>query len=106
MAKKPYTERDVINSIRRNQDISIDTVNKTINILINSTNIGNSTYGKIDYLVKVHDYIVVRVNHIKTFRYNRPKNDNNDNVNYKMNNHRDKLNIPKIVKNTMRKVKM
>lgn len=52
--KKHYDEQECIKSIKRNKNITINTVSKTIQY--SSIGIGNSTWGKIDCLCHYHGY--------------------------------------------------
>lgn len=71
MSRKQYTEDEVINALRRKNDIRVDYFNKEIKILSDKVlsktgevvdnpakkfDLGNGSWGKIDYLVKVHGY--------------------------------------------------
>lgn len=59
--KKNYNEKSVTDLLKKNPDIKVNIVNKSLEIVIDSDRIGNSTWGKIDYLAKVHGYTVTRV---------------------------------------------
>lgn len=54
--KKEYNEKYVVDILRKNQDIRINEGNKTIEISYGFDKLGNSTWGKIDYLEKVHGW--------------------------------------------------
>ena len=54
MSKKTYDEVSVIRSLSKNSDIRIN--NTTIEVVSNSTKVGNGSWGKIDYLCKVCHY--------------------------------------------------
>lgn len=58
---KKYDEASVVRTLAKNPDIEIDGIRKLIEVVIDSTNVGNGSWGKIDYLSKVHGYIVMRV---------------------------------------------
>ena len=105
MAKKEYTEQSVIRSLSKNNDIIVNTKDLTIETLKDSTSIGNSSYGKIDYLCKVHGYRHFIVNSLSNKKANRVRNDNNEEQNVIKGNKRDKLNMASMVKNTMKKNK-
>lgn len=64
MAKKPYDEVSVIKILSKKKDCSIS--NKRIEVLSKAKGLGNSTWGKIDYLVKVHGYTISVVNKFGT----------------------------------------
>lgn len=61
MKKKNYDEAKVIRIISKKRDIRVNGVNKTIEVVKNSTEIGNGSWGKIDYLCGVHGYVVLFV---------------------------------------------
>lgn len=50
MKKKNYDEVSVIRSITKKADVSVDYVNKIIQVKEDSNEVGNGTWGKIDYL--------------------------------------------------------
>lgn len=56
-----YDEVSVIASLMRKSTINVDRGNKTISILKESTEIGNTSWGKIDYLVNHCKYHVCYV---------------------------------------------
>lgn len=66
MARK-HTLDEVLKSLKNKHDVKIDSLNKTIKVLkgnakIAKNDVGNGSWGKIDYLVKVHGYDLFRVN--------------------------------------------
>lgn len=61
MKTKKYDEASVVRILSKNPDIEIKR-DKTVEVLINSTNVGNGSWGKIDYLCKVHGYVLIRIN--------------------------------------------
>lgn len=76
MSRKQYTEDEVIKTLRRKNDIRVDSFKKEIQILSNKIftkrgdivdnpakkfDLGNGSWGKIDYLIKVHDYHTCKV---------------------------------------------
>ena len=63
MAKKHYDEVSVVKSLSRKSSIRITTNGRYnhIQILKDAVDVGNGSWGKIDYLTKVHGYIPVRV---------------------------------------------
>ena len=50
MKKKNYDEVSVIRSITKKADISVDYSNKIVQVKKDSNEVGNGTWGKIDYL--------------------------------------------------------
>jgi hypothetical protein len=107
MAKKrAYDEVSVVRSLSKKNSISINTVNMTINVLKDSPEVGNGSWGKIDYLRKVHGYVVVFVKSInKRPAQPQQEDDNVGAVNTKSAKREAKLNMVSMVKSTMRKVK-
>lgn len=73
MAKKiAYDETRVIRSLSKKNSIRVNTSNRVIEILRDSTDVGNGSWGKIDYLCKVHNYSYAFVSSIsgkRKFRY-------------------------------------
>ena len=51
-----YDEVSVVSSLMKKSTISIDRGNKTITILKDSTELGNGSWGKIDFLVRYCKY--------------------------------------------------
>lgn len=60
MAKAHYDEAKVLRSVQK-KGININSVTKTIEIPTNQINIGNSTWGKIDYLTNYCGYVYIKV---------------------------------------------
>lgn len=105
MTKQIYTENSVIRTLSKIRDIDIDTRNKSIYIIKGTTQLGNSSYGKIDYLIKVHGYKSFYVDTLSKSRATvDTKIDNDSSVIVKANK-RDKINMVSMVKNTMKKIK-
>lgn len=50
MKKKNYDEASVIRSITKKADVSVDYANKIVRVKKDSNEVGNGTWGKIDYL--------------------------------------------------------
>lgn len=103
MANKTYNEYDIIRILSKNFNINIDSVKKVIKTLKDANNIGNGTYGKISYLVKVHGYTHEIVNKLSNKR-KLIDNDDNNNVDYKPTK-RNKINMVSMVKTTIKKNK-
>ena len=101
MSKAAYNEFSVVKIISRNRDIKVNTHEKTIQIVANSTNIGNGTYGKIDYLTKVHGYVVIKVNAINKNAKHLVITEEEPNY---IPNKRNKINLSNMVKHYIKKV--
>lgn len=102
MAKKEYNEYDVIRILNKKTSVKVNSYNKTIEILVNPIDLGNSSYGKIDYLVKIHHYTVIKVDKIINKTYNNIKEEKTD---YNIKSKRNKINIVSMVKNVMKRNK-
>lgn len=61
MAKTHYDEASVIRSLSRKNSVHINSVNKTIEVVKDNNDVGNGSWGKIDYLTKIHNYVVLFV---------------------------------------------
>ena len=59
MKKKNYDEVSVIRSITKKEDVSVNYVNKIIQVKKDSNEVGNGTWGKIDYLCHYCGYIYI-----------------------------------------------
>lgn len=60
MTKKvSYDEVSVAKSLSRKSSVSVNTNVKVITIKLGATDVGNGSWGKIDYLCKVHGYTYV-----------------------------------------------
>lgn len=105
MAKNHYDEASVIRSLSRKSSIKINSIEKTIEVVKNNTDVGIGSWGKIDYLTKVHGYVVLFVKALK----NKPaKNLDNDNYNGRSNKtakREAKFNMAAMAKSAMKKVK-
>lgn len=109
MANKHYDEVSVVRALSRKSSIRITTngLYNHIQILKDATDVGNGSWGKIDYLTKVHGYIPVRVdtfigerNHI-----NANSEDNRSVVDTKTAKREKKFNMATMAKNAMKRVK-
>lgn len=107
--KKSYDEVSVIKALNRKTSISIKNealtngVHGVINVLKNATDLGNSSWGKIDYLIKVHNYKIYIVDNINKRQKINNSDDNNDIVNKKIIKRQAKLNMANMSKQAMRK---
>lgn len=104
--KKSYDEASVIRSLSKKNSININRSNMTIEVVKNSTDVGNGSWGKIDYLHKVHGYACVLVAAIK--RKNSIFINQNDSVeqnNTKIAKREAKFNMATMAKNAMKRVK-
>jgi len=63
MARKKYEVSEVIRLLSKKKDVSIDASRKIITISVGekAEGIGNSTWGKLDFLVHHNNYSLIRV---------------------------------------------
>ena len=101
---KKYDEVSVVKALERKSDISIDKVNKTIEIIKDSNEVGNGSWGKIDYLVKVHRYVYLFVKSHKNKKRNvkHPVEEKDEIINNKSAKHESKINAIKKIKSLMK----
>lgn len=59
MARKQHTLEEVLRSLGRKKDIRIS--GRVVQVKRNSAEVGNGSWGKIDYLHKVHGYSYLHV---------------------------------------------
>lgn len=104
MKKKNYDEVSVIRSITKKADVSVDYVNKIIQVKEDSNEVGNGTWGKIDYLCHYCGYIYVRPKTINNRKIiNREFGDDNDRKTSKKERKQLKLDMVKSAKKLMKK---
>ena len=107
MAKKiAYDETSVVRSLSKKGSIQVNPVNMTIEVLKNSTDVGNGSWGKIDYLRKVHGYVVIF--RAKLNKKSTPKkiaDEEDGNINSKTAKREAKFNMATMAKNAMKRVK-
>lgn len=104
MKKKNYDEVSVIRSITKKADVSVDYVNKIIQVKEDSNEVGNGTWGKIDYLCHYCGYIYVRPKTINNRKIiNREFGNDNDRKTSKKERKQLKLDMVKSTKKLMKK---
>lgn len=107
MTKKvSYDEVSVVKSLRKKNSISIDTNTKVITIKLKATDVGNGSWGKIDYLCKVHGYAYVfsfSVN--KSTKDIQEDSDDSSIINKKAAKRQAKLNMAAATKAVMHKIR-
>lgn len=104
MKKKNYDEVSVIKNITKKADVSVDYVNKIIQVKEDSNEVGNGTWGKIDYLCHYCGYIYVRPKTINNRKIiNREFGDDNDRKTSKKERKQLKLDMVKSTKKLMKK---
>lgn len=105
MKKKNYDEASVIKSITKKADVSVDYVNKVVSVKKDSCEVGNGTWGKIDYLCHYCGYICVRPSNIinnKKIINKEFGNDDNKRIS-KKEKRQLKLDMVKSIKKVMKK---
>lgn len=107
MAKKiAYDETSVVRSLSKKGSIQINTGSKTVKVVRDNTEVGNSSWGKIDYLRKVHGYVVTFTTKLsKKVTSNRTSNYEDSSINSKTAKREAKFNMAAMAKNAMRKAK-
>ena len=104
MKKKNYDEVSVIRSITKKADVSVDYVNKIIQVKEDSNEVGNGTWGKIDYLCHYCGYVYVRPKTINNRKIiNKEFGDDNDRKTSKKERKQLKLDMVKSTKKLMKK---
>ena len=105
MSKQKYDEASVLRSLARRKGININRSNKIIEINSNASDVGNGSWGKIDYLTNYCGWFA-RVD--KTF-IKKTSNEYIDNsereVISKKIKRENKLNLAKQIKDSMKKIK-
>ena len=101
MAKKHYDEVSVVRSLSRKSSIKIIPSLKGIEIKKGATDVGNGSWGKIDYLCHVHGYRVF----FTTFIAKSSTIDDGDGQTYRETKKSRKLNMAAMAKNAMKRVK-
>lgn len=104
MTKKSYDEASVIRSLSRKAEIRINSANRVVEVMKDATDVGNGSWGKIDYLTKVHGYVCCFVNSIKKKSVINQDNDSFVSSN-KTAKREGKLNMAAMAKSAMRKAK-
>lgn len=102
MSKRNYDEASVVRVLSKKKDIRINGINRTIEVVKNSSEVGNGSWGKIDYLRKVHGYVQLFVKQIGSKQH---ISDNNDDSAAVKSSKRDKINIANMAKSAMKRAK-
>lgn len=104
--KKVYDEVSVVRSLSKKASVYVNTVEKRIDIVKNNTELGNGSWGKIDYLTHVHGYVPVFVTNISARKSVKKFTDTDfDNTRSKASKREAKLNMAAMSKAAMKKVK-
>ena len=104
--KKVYDEVSVVRALSKKSSIYVNTVEKRIDIVKNNTELGNGSWGKIDYLTHVHGYVPVFVSNISARKsIKKVIETDTDNTRSKSSKREAKLNMAAMTKAAMKKVK-
>lgn len=104
--KKVYDEVSVVRALSKKASVYVNTVEKRIDIVKNNTELGNGSWGKIDYLTHVHGYVPVFVSNISARKSIKKVIETDaDNTRSKSSKREAKLNMAAMTKAAMKKVK-
>lgn len=106
MARKHHDEARCVRSLSKKNSICI--TKKCIEVLRGATDIGNGSWGKIDFLTKYCDYVCIFVPKLnsKTSRMlNTKENGDNISITAKAAKRERKLNMATMAKTAMKRVK-
>lgn len=106
MARKHYDEASCIRSLSKKNSICIK--GNCIEVLKGATDVGNGSYGKIDFLTKQCGYVCIFVNTL-TYKVSRMLNTKEDRDNIPITSkaikRESKLNMATMAKTAMKRVK-
>lgn len=107
MTKKvSYDEVSVAKSLSRKSSIKVYPNLKTVIIKKGATDVGNGSWGKIDYLCKVHGYVYIFSNLIGQFAKDvQEDSDDSSVINKKAAKRQAKLNMAAATKAVMHKIR-
>ena len=107
MTKKvSYDEVSVAKSLSRKSSVHVNTNTKIVTIKVGTTDVGNGSWGKIDYLCKVHGYVYVFSNSVgKSTKYFQEDSDDSSVINKKAAKRQAKLNMAAATKAVMHKIR-
>lgn len=105
MKKKNYDEVSVIKSITKKADVSVDYTNKIVQVKKDSNEVGNGTWGKIDYLCHYcgYSYIISKTINSNRKIINREFGNDDDRKISKKERKQLKLDMVKFTKKIMKK---
>ena len=103
--KRKYDEASVVRALNKKQYIKVNTVNGVVEVQKNATDVGNGSWGKIDYLCHYCGYIYVFVTSVSKKNVRQTsETENTDVINKKVAKRESKLNMAAMTKNAMKKV--
>lgn len=106
MARKHYDEASCIRSLSKKNSIRIN--GKRIEVLKDATNVGNSSWGKIDFLTKYCGYIcifIIKLQSKASRMLNIKEDGDNTPITSKAAKRERKLNMATMAKTAMKRVK-
>lgn len=104
MSTKKYDEASVLKNLARRKGISIDYSAKTIRVSSSATDVGNSAWGKIDYLTNYCGWVASTTKITNNKQKDIIINSEIPEINNKVTKRENKINLVKQVKNIMKKV--
>lgn len=109
MVRKHYDEASCVRSLSKKNSIHFaqNGTTKYVQILKGSTEVGNGSWGKIDYLCKAHGYYPMFVTQFSanTKKIYNTADDNSEQNNTKAAKRERKLNMATMAKSAMKRVK-
>lgn len=106
MAKKrPYDETLVCNALSRKAGISVDRENKTIEVLKYNDDVGNKSWGKLDYLRNYCGYHVIVVSVFSRKRTFAREREERVDIHSKAAKREGKINMSQMAKRAMKSVR-
>lgn len=106
MTKKvSYDEVSVAKSLSRKSSVHVNTNTKIVTIKVGATDVGNGSWGKIDYLCKVHGYVYVFSHSGKSSKDVQEDSDDSSVINKKAAKRQAKLNMAAATKAVMHKIR-
>lgn len=106
MARKHYDEASCVRSLSKKNSININ--GNRIEVLKGATDVGNGSWGKIDFLVKYCDYVCIFVPKLSSKAYrmlNTKEDGDNTLITAKVAKRERKLNMATMAKTAMKRVK-
>lgn len=109
MAKNHYDEASCVRSLSRKSSVRFTQIetDKYIQVLKSHTDVGNGSWGKIDYLCKVHNYRCAIVSEFAGAKKASSviSEDNNNELDSKAIKRERKFNMASMTKSAMKKVR-
>lgn len=108
---KNYNHYDVVKALQKTQGVSVDIINKSVGIAKDTSKIGLKSWGKIDYLCKVHGYHLGWYNSSAKREYYQAEREvqddiNNNIIDVKKTKRESKINMAAMAKSTMKRIRV